>query len=283
MQTPIPFVKMHGLGNDFLLVDCLSSAYDIEQLAAAAPAWCDRHFGVGGDGVILVLPSPTQDFRMRIINSDGSEAEMCGNGVRCFAVFAYTHGLTARTQFTIDTPAGVITPVLHFAEGHVTGVCVDMGEPRLERAEIPMRGPAGPVINEPLTVDGVTFAVTTVSMGNPHAVIFVDEIAEFPVARYGPLLEQLPIFPRRTNVEFVQVMTPTHLKMRVWERGAGITLACGTGACATLVAGVLTGVAARTATVELPGGPLAITWDEANNHLYMTGPAVEVFSGTVLL
>jgi diaminopimelate epimerase len=278
-MTPVQFVKMHGLGNDFMLVDCLSHPYDVDLLVAHTVAWCDRHFGIGADGLMLVLPSKTADFRMRIINSDGSEPEMCGNGMRCFAKYLYEHGLTEQTTFTVETLAGPIVPVLRLEASHVAGVCVDMGAPRLERAEIPMRGPAGKVVNEVMQADGQTFGVTAVSMGNPHAVIFVNDVARFPVELYGPLLETDPRFPKRTNVEFVQVLAPDYLKMRVWERGAGITLACGTGACATLVAAVLTGNAERAATVELPGGPLQIRWSDEDNHVYMTGPAEEVFRG----
>ncbi len=281
MSTPIEFVKMHGLGNDFIIVDCISHPYNIDQLVQASVPLCDRHFGIGGDGLILVLPSQQADFQMRIINNDGSEAEMCGNGIRCFAKYLYEHRLTRQTTFTIDTLAGIITPLLLLDGEHVQAVQVDMGEPRLEREAIPMAGPAGQVVNESLRVSGETFAVTAVSMGNPHAIIFVDDVAHFPVEQYGPLIEKHAAFPRKTNVEFVQVLSHSSLKMRVWERGAGITLACGTGACATLVAAVLTGDAERSATVELPCGPLAITWSDEDNHVYMTGPAEEVFTGVV--
>lgn len=283
MSTPIEFVKMHGLGNDFIIVDCISHPYDIDQLVQASVPLCNRHFGIGGDGLILVLPSQQSDFQMRVINNDGSEAEMCGNGMRCFAKYLYEHGLTQQTTFAIETLAGIITPVLQLEDDHVQAVRVDMGEPRLEREIIPMAGPAGPVVNESLRVSGETFAVTALSMGNPHVIIFVDDTAHFPVEHYGPLVETHTAFPRKTNVEFVQVLSPTALKMRVWERGAGITLACGTGACATLVAAVLNGLTERTATVTLPGGPLDIDWNEDDNHVYMTGPATEVFSGTVAL
>ncbi len=281
MATTVQFEKMQGLGNDFIMVNCLTGDYSVAALEAAAAAWCDRHFGIGADGLILVLPSATHDFRMRILNADGSEAEMCGNGIRCFAVYAYAHGLTTDTTFTVETLAGTITPVILLDRGQVRGVRVDMGAPRLERAEIPMVGPAGPVVNEALSAGDRTYAVTAVSMGNPHAVIFVDDVAACAVEHFGALLETDPAFPRRTNVEFVQVVTPAHLKMRVWERGSGITLACGTGACATLVAGVLTGNSERSAVVELPGGPLEITWSDADNHVYMTGPAETVFTGTI--
>jgi len=283
MASEIQFVKMHGLGNDFVVVDCLTHPYAVPELVVAAEHLCDRRFGIGGDGVLLLLPSQQADFRMRIINSDGSEAEMCGNGMRCFAKYLYEHGLTTKTRFTVETLAGLITPLLLIDEGHVRAVQVDMGEPRLERAQIPMLGPEGKVVSEPLAVDGETFAVTAVSMGNPHAVIFVENVQTFPVERYGPLIETNTAFPRKTNVEFTQVDNSRQLRMRVWERGSGVTLACGTGACATLVAAVLNGLTERTATVTLPGGPLDIDWNEDDNHVYMTGPATEVFSGTVAL
>jgi len=283
MANPVSFVKMHGLGNDFIVVDALTTSMDVTALVAATPRLCDRHFGIGGDGLILVMPSDSADFRMRIINSDGSEPEMCGNGIRCFARFVYEHGLTELTQFTVETLAGPIVPVLQLTDSRVTGVRVDMGEPHLERRDIPMSGPEGQVVNEPLTIGDTTLYLTAVSMGNPHAVIFVDDVATFPIELFGPLIEQHPMFPRRTNVEFAQVISPQYLPMRVWERGAGITLACGTGACATLVAAVLNGLTERTATIELPGGPLEITWDADSNHVYMTGPAEEVFCGTIML
>lgn len=283
MSTQIQFAKMHGLGNDFIVVDCVSNPYDIKQLVAASPAMCDRHFGIGGDGVVLVMTSDIADFRMRIINSDGSEAEMCGNGIRCFARFVFEHGLTDKKTFTVETLAGIITPVMHLDGAQISGIRVDMGEPRLERGQIPMYGPDGHVINEPLQVADGTFSLTAVSMGNPHAVTFVPDVDTFPVEKFGPLIERSRAFPKKTNVEFVQVVSPTFLKMRVWERGAGTTLACGTGACATLVAAVLNCLSERTATVELPGGPLEISWDEADNHVYMTGPAEQVFTGAITL
>ena len=279
----IQFVKMQGLGNDFIIADCISHPYNVEQLVRQAPFLCDRRFGIGADGLILVLAGVAGRFRMRIINSDGSEPEMCGNGIRCFAKYAYEHGLTRQMTFTVETLAGPIIPVLTVEDGRVGRVCVNMGEPRLERGEIPMQGPAGQVVNEPLQVDGQVFHITAVSMGNPHAVLFVSELAHAPVERYGPKIETHPAFPRKTNVEFVEVVSPSALHMRVWERGAGITLACGTGACATLVAAVLTGNAERAATVTLPGGPLEIRWSDEDNHVYMTGPAEEVFSGEIAI
>lgn len=282
-MTPIQFVKMHGLGNDFIVVDCVNNAYNVDLLVSKAAFLCDRNFGIGGDGLIIVMSSSYGDYRMRIINSDGSEPEMCGNGIRCFAKYLYEHKLTEKTTFTVETLAGPIVPVLTVEGGHVTAVCVDMGQPRLERAEIPMQGPAGQVVNEPLLIDGQTMNVTAVSMGNPHAVFFVSDVNNYPVYHLGPKIETHEAFPKKTNVEFVEVVSPDFLKMRVWERGAGITLACGTGACATLVAAVLTGNANRTAIVELPGGPLQITWNDEDNHVYMTGPAEEVFTGTISL
>lgn len=279
----LPFVKMHGLGNDFVVVDCINAQYDIEKLVAQAVAICDRRFGVGADGLILILPGKISPFRMRIINSDGSEPEMCGNGIRCFAKYLYEHELTTELTFTVETLAGDIIPQLTLKDGKVSSVCVDMGEPRLERAEIPMTGSPGRVINEPVTAGDRTFELTAVSMGNPHAVAFVNDVRNFPLEKYGAFLETEARFPRKTNVEFVQVISPDYLLMRVWERGAGVTLACGTGACATLVAAVLTGKAERRATVELPGGPLQIFWNETDNRVYMTGPATEVFRGKIKL
>ena len=273
------FTKMHGLGNDYIFVNGLSERLPRVSLPRLARALSDRHFGIGADGLILVLPSQSAQFRMQVFNADGSEAEMCGNGIRMFARYVYEHGLTRDRELAVETLAGVIRPRLMVRGGRVASVRVDMGEPRLERSEIPMRGKPGRVIAEPLRVAGETHRVTAVSMGNPHCVIFVKEVAEFPVARVGPAIERHRAFPRRTNVEFVQVLGRSALRMRVWERGAGETLACGTGACATLVAAVLNGKADRKATVHLPGGDLKIEWRESDNHVYMTGPAEEVFCG----
>jgi diaminopimelate epimerase len=284
MPSAIQFVKTHGLGNDFILVDCVSIPQDADRVMQLAECLCDRHTGIGADGVLVVLPSTVADYRMRIINSDGSEAEMCGNGIRCFARYLYDHKLSTRVTVSIETLAGIIRPEIVLADQAVRAVRVDMGAPRLERGDIPMLGiAASRVINEPLALGAMTYRVTAVSMGNPHAIIFVDDVETAPVEHVGPQIETHPIFPRKTNVEFVQVVSPTFLRMRVWERGAGITQACGTGACATLVAAVLTGQAERTAVVELPGGPLEITWDAADDHVYMTGPATEVFHGTISL
>jgi len=278
----IAFSKYHGLGNDFILID---NRHQSEPLLTPQQAeqWCDRHFGIGADGVIFVLPGQADcDYTMRIFNSDSSEPEMCGNGIRCFAKFVAdleaADGGTSRTQYCIHTLAGAIVPELT-AEGLVR---VDMGLPRLLAAEIPTTIAAADqkVVNLPLSVADRTWEVTCVSMGNPHCITFVEDVDAIDLAAIGPQFEHHPVFPKRTNTEFIQVVRPDYLKMRVWERGAGITLACGTGACASLVAGVLTGKSDRTATLELPGGCLQIEWAD-DQHLYMTGPATLVFTGLV--
>ena len=275
----IEFAKYHGLGNDFILVDNRTAAEPCITPEQAI-VWCDRHFGIGADGVIFVLPGQAgTDYTMRIYNSDGSEPEMCGNGIRCFARFvAELEGTTEPRSYQVHTLAGVITPKLE-ASGLVT---VDMGEPRLIAAEIPttLGQPDQQVVNETLTVADQDWSVTCVSMGNPHCITFVEDVAAIPLETLGPQFETHTAFPKKINTEFIEVVRPDYLKMRVWERGAGITLACGTGACASLVAAVLTGKSDRRATVELPGGPLDIEWSETNNHLYMTGPAEKVFAGT---
>ncbi len=274
----IKFTKYHGLGNDFILIDNRTSSTPC-LTPAQAVEWCDRHFGIGADGVIFVLPGQDgTDYTMRIFNSDGSEPEMCGNGIRCYARFvAELDGITEPRAYRIHTLAGVITPRLE-ADGLVT---VDMGEPRLLAAEIPttLAAPDQKAVNLPLEVAGQSWQVTCVSMGNPHCITFVDDVAVIPLEAIGPQFECHAVFPKKTNTEFIQVVRPDYLKMRVWERGAGITLACGTGACASLVAGVLNGKCDRSATVELPGGPLQITWSASDNRLSMTGPATKVFSG----
>lgn len=278
----ISFTKYHGLGNDFILIDnrampqpCLTPEQAVQ--------WCDRHFGIGADGVIFALPSQDgTDYTMRIFNSDGSEPEMCGNGIRCLARFLADLELAetgaTRPQYQIQTLAGVMVPRLE-ANGQVT---VDMGLPRLLAGEIPTTLAAADqkVIDQPLEVAGQTWQVTCVSMGNPHCITFVEDNGAIDLANLGPQFEHHPVFPQRTNTEFIQVVRPDYLKMRVWERGAGATLACGTGACAVLVAGVLTGRCERRATIELPGGPLFIEWAD-DQHLYMTGPAERVFGGQV--
>lgn len=258
------FTKMHGLGNDYVYLDCTSGEPD--DLPGLARRVSDRHFGVGGDGLICICPSETADFRMRMFNADGSEGEMCGNGIRCVGKFVYDKGLTAKTALEIETLAGIKYLSLFLRDGAVDSVTVDMGLPQ---AESPME----------LEVQGKTWTVYPVSMGNPHAVIFLDEVDDLELPVIGPLFENHPVFPNRTNTEFVQVVDPTHLNMRVWERGSGETLACGTGACATVAAAVTAGLAQRHAVVHLLGGDLDIRWSEENGHIFMTGPAVTVFEG----
>ena len=274
------FTKWQGIGNDFVIVNGFQEK--IADYASKAIEVCDRHFGIGADGLVIALPSDVADFRMRIFNSDGSEAEMCGNVTRCFARFVYETGLTSKTELAIETLAGIIRPKLIFENGVITSVCVDMGEPRLKRSEIPMVGdPEDKAVNVPLLVDNSNFAVTCVSMGNPHCVVFVDDVENLDLQMFGRPIEIHPAFPRKTNVEFVQVLDRQTLRMRVWERGAGVTLACGTGACATLVAAVLNGKTDRRATLKLDGGELLIEWRD-DNHIYKTGPAKEVFRGEYL-
>lgn len=279
---PLTFTKMHGLGNDYVYVDGHEEDLDRFDLGRLATIVSNRNFGVGSDGLILILPSDVADFRMRIFNPDGSESNMCGNGMRCCAKYVYDHGLTDLTELTFETLAGIIKPSLTVEDGKVTCVTVDMGEPRLARGEIPMLGePADePVIEEPLEVGGETLLVTAVSMGNPHCITFVEDADSAPVAELGPAIENHPMFPDRTNVEFVEVVDREHVRMRVWERGAGITLACGTGASATCVACALNDKTERAIEVELLGGVLEIEWRE-DNHVLMTGPAIEVFTGVL--
>jgi len=277
----IEFTKYHGLGNDFVLIDNRSSTEPLLTPEQAVKL-CDRHFGVGADGVIFALPGQAgTDYTMRIYNSDGSEPEMCGNGIRCFAQFVgELDAIAAPHAYRIHTLAGVMSPKLE-SNGLIT---VDMGEPRLLAAEIPttLGQPDQKVINHPLEIVGKTWNVTCVSMGNPHCITFVEDVAAVPLETLGVQFETHPVFPKKINTEFIQVVRPDYLKMRVWERGAGITLACGTGACASLVAAVLTQQSDRSATVELPGGSLQIHWSETDNHLYMTGPAQKVFTGSLL-
>ncbi len=234
------FTKWQGCGNDFVLFDCLQD--DIEDYASVARKVCDRHYGVGADGILVVLPSAQADFRMRIFNTDGSEAEMCGNGIRCFARYLYDFGLTKETRFTVETGAGILVPEIVLEGGKVKGIKVDMGEPHLLGEEIPVVGFDGSkVIDKSMSVDGQEYHFTAVSMGNPHCVIFVDDAEKFPIYELGHKFEEHALFPKKTNTEFVEVKDRQHVRMRVWERGAAVTLACGTGSCATVVAGILNG------------------------------------------
>ena len=276
------FTKMHGAGNDYVYVNCFEERVDNPDKVAIKVS--NRNFGIGSDGLILIMPSQVADVRMRMFNSDGSESEMCGNGIRCVAKYAFDHGIVDKKEITAETGAGILTLQL-FTEGSgkVDRVRVNMGKPRLTRAEIPMLGePDGRVVNEPLNILHTTFQITCASMGNPHCVIFVDDVATFQVEKYGPLIENHELFPRRTNVEFVEIISPTEVRQRTWERGAGETLACGTGASAVCVAGVLNGVTEKKICNHLSGGDLELEWAE-DGCLYMTGPATEVFSGEIAL
>jgi len=271
------FTKMHGAGNDYIYVDCFANPLPHDP-AGLSRKISDRHFGVGGDGLILICPSEKADARMRMFNADGSEAEMCGNGVRCVAKYVHDHGLVRKPTLTIETGRGVLTLDLEISGGAVRQVRVDMGEPILDAARIPTTLAGNPPVQ--VSLPGHDLQVTCVSMGNPHCVIFVKQITDALVLGTGPRIEVDAAFPRRTNVEFVLVNRPDNITMRVWERGSGETLACGTGACAVAVAGVLTGLTQRKITAHLSGGDLQLHWSETNNHVYMTGPAVEAFSGT---
>ncbi|RIX49938.1 diaminopimelate epimerase [Paenibacillus nanensis] len=274
------FTKMHGLGNDFIVVAGEQALPD--NASELAVQLCNRFFGIGADGLVYILPSEKADFRMRIINSDGSEAEQCGNAIRCVAKYVYDNGMTNQEEITVETlGAGVQKVQLKAEGGKVQTVRVDMGQPILNGLQVPTTVDAERVIEHPIEVDGREFTFTAVSMGNPHCVIYVDDAASFDLETWGPKLETHPMFPRKINVEFVTVNSRNQADMRVWERGAGPTLACGTGACATLVASVLTGATDRTATISLKGGDLLIEWNEADNHVYMTGPAAEVFRGVL--
>ena len=276
------FTKMQGAGNDYVYVN--GFVEQIEDPAKLSIAISDLHFGIGSDGLVLILPSETCDFRMRMFNSDGSESEMCGNATRCIGKFVYEKGLTDKTELTLETLAGVKRLTLNLEDGKVPSVRVDMGEPILAPKLIPINLlDETSIVNYPIALESRKVNITAVSMGNPHAVIFMDSLEELDIQKSGPKVEHHPLFPRRTNTEFAQVISPTHIKMRVWERGAGETLACGTGACATAVAAVLNGKTERKVTLELLGGNLEIEWSEDDNHVYMTGPAVTVFEGEWML
>jgi diaminopimelate epimerase len=272
------FTKMQGAGNDYVYVDCFAQAVPTD-VAKTVQAISDRHFGVGGDGLILICPVEGADAEMRMYNADGSYSEMCGNGIRCVAKYVYDHGIARRDVLRIISGGRVYELQLTIAGGKVERVRVDMGEPILTAAEVPTTLPGNPPMKAPLTVGGRTLEVTSVSMGNPHCVVYVEELCDELVRGTGPLIENDSHFPRRVNVEFVQVLNRESVRQRTWERGSGETLACGTGACAVCVAGVLTGRTERRVTVKLLGGDLQLEWNEATNHVFMTGPAVEVFSG----
>ena len=271
------FTKMHGAGNDYVYVNCFEELFpaDVSQLAIQIS---DRHFGVGGDGLVLICPSEVADARMRMFNADGSEAEMCGNAVRCVAKYLYDHGIARHESLKIETGRGVLALQCQVEKGRVQRVRVNMGAPILKSSDIPTTLPGDPPIRQKLAAAGREFEVTCVSMGNPHCVTFVSEITDDWVLRVGPEIERHAAFPRRINAEFIQVLSPTVFRMRVWERGSGETLACGTGACAAAVAGVLAGLTQRQVTARLRGGDLQLDWDDSG-EVFMTGPATEVFSG----
>lgn len=277
------FTKMHGIGNDYVYIDAAASIP--ANPAALARQISDRHFGVGSDGLILICPSSVADVRMRMFNADGSESEMCGNGVRCVAKYAFDHNLAKSNPMKVETGNGVLTLSLELSAGKVKSVTVDMGEPILDLPSIPVDGSKATPADQPheyllqLPEAKMNFDATFVSMGNPHAVIFVNDADSIDLPRLGPMLEHHPAFPRRVNVHFVELLGPAEVKMRTWERGSGITLACGTGACAVAVAAALTKRTGREIIAHLPGGDLRLNWRADDNHITMTGPATEVFSG----
>jgi len=285
-SVKINFTKMHGLGNDFILIDCITQKFKVksEELKVLSKKLCRRRFGIGADQILLLYPSGSADFKMRIFNADGSEVEMCGNGIRCLAKYIWSRRLSGKALLNIETLAGIIRPA---KKGKL--VRVDMGEPVFEPKRIPVnlpphpplsKGGQGGVVDYPLKIEDREFKITCVSMGNPHAVIIVDKISNFPVTYYGPLIEKHKIFPKRTNVEFIEILNPSEIKMRVWERGAGETMACGTGASAAAAASNLKGLTGENVTVHLSGGDLLIEWAK-DNHIYMTGAAETVFTGQI--
>lgn len=272
------FTKMQGAGNDYIYVDCMTQPVP-DHLTELARKITDRHFGVGGDGLILVRTSKTADAQMQMFNSDGTEAEMCGNGIRCVAKLLYDRGICQKQEMEIETGAGVLAVSLSLENDRVSLVRVNMGIPILDSNQIPTTLDGNPVVNRRLEIDGQQLEVTCVSMGNPHCVVFVDRLTDKMVFELGPKVENSSAFPQRTNVEFVQVISSSEVRQRTWERGSGETLACGTGASAVCVAGVLSGRTGRTIVDHLLGGDLELDWEEDSNHVFMTGPAVEVFSG----
>ena len=272
------FTKMHGIGNDYIYVNGFEET--VENPNELAVRVSDRHFGIGSDGLVLIEPSSVADFRMRMFNADGSEGDMCGNASRCIGKYVFDRGLTDKTCVTLETRSGIKVLELTIEGGKVKSVRVDMGAPRIRCEEVPCTLGTGVVLRAPVHVLDRTFEITPVCTGNPHGVIFLDEPVEtFELAKYGPVLECHPAFPKKANIEFVQVLSKERLRMRVWERGSGITLACGTGSCAALVAANLCGLANRRATVVLDGGELVNEWDEATGHVFMSGPAAFVFDG----
>jgi len=272
------FTKMHGLGNDFIVVEH-DAGLDFDYKSFALKI-CDRYEGIGADGLVIAMPSNIADIRMKIINSDGSEAEMCGNAIRCFAKYAYERSLVKSDSITVETPAGIIKPFIVTENGSVKAVRVNMGKPGLNRSDVPMIGDDGAVLNERLQVQGETYFISSLLMGVPHTVVHVEDINKAPVTTIGPAIEKHHLFPKRTNVNFVEIINDSEIKVRTWERGAGATLACGTGSCASVVASHLMGKTKRTVTVHLKLGSLHIEWQDDGN-VFMTGPATEVFEGNI--
>lgn len=275
----LKFTKMHGLGNDYIYINGFEE--QIDNPGDLSIKISDRHFGIGSDGIVLILPSQTCDFRMRMFNNDGSEAEMCGNASRCVAKYVYDFGLTKKEEITLETLAGVKVLKMQVVEGKVDRVTVNMGQPILNTKDIPAVFPKDRVVDEAIEVEGEEYRITCVSMGNPHAITFIDDVENFDVHGIGLKIENHKMFPRRINTEFAQIVDRNTIKMRVWERGSGETLACGTGASATLVASVLNNLTERKAKLILLGGDLEIEWNEADNNVYMTGPATTVFQGEI--
>lgn len=273
------FTKMHGCGNDYVYVDCTKES--IDNIPETAIRVSDRHFGIGSDGLILIRPSETADFMMDMYNNDGSRGKMCGNGIRCVAKYVYDYGLSDKKQLRIETLSGIKILDLTVEDGKVTWVTVDMGAPITKASFIPVKSDKELLIREPVTVDDRIYEITCVSMGNPHAVVFVEDTASLPLEAIGPKFEHHEMFPERVNTEFIQVIDRSHIRMRVWERGSGETLACGTGACASVVACILNGLTDHEVTVHLLGGELKVRYDEKLNTVFMTGPAVKVFNGEI--
>lgn len=275
------FTKMHGLGNDYVYVNCFTET--VRHPEEVAKFVSDRYFGIGSDGLILIKPSQAADFEMAMYNADGSQGMMCGNGIRCVAKYVYEHGLTDQTTIRVDTLAGIKYLVLDVTDGNVDRIRVNMGQPELMAEKIPVKYEKEQIIHEPIDIDGIEYRMTCVSMGNPHCIVYIDDVDGLNIERIGPKFEHHTYFPSRVNTEFVKVLDKNTVQMRVWERGSGETLACGTGACAVAVASILNGYTENRVTVRLRGGDLDIEWDRAANLVYMTGPATTVFEGEILL
>ncbi len=273
------FTKMHGAGNDYVYINCFKEEVSNPELLSIQVS--DRHKGIGSDGLVLIMPSEKADFRMRMFNSDGSEAQMCGNASRCVGKYVYDNGLTTKTEITLETKAGIKSLQLFPKDGKIQKARVNMGEPILEPQKIPVDLNSERIVGQTIDFDPEIYDITCVSMGNPHTIIFTNNIDTLALDKIGKKIEHFRLFPERTNTEFVEIISPNHVKVRVWERGAGETQACGTGACAVLVAGVLNGVMERDSVISLPGGDLQIEWALSNNCVYMTGEAVTVFEGYI--